>query len=287
MHYRYDIFPQFYKGSIESAAEFSKNTSKLLLVYLHSYETKTSRYICDHILSNPDFVNYVTNNFIIWGCDSFEYEGIDAAVKLGIQSPFLGVYCHDYFVNTTSSNGSLIKLEQFHIISDNIIERLKMYVKKYKPIFKERAEEEERRRIKERELLKEQEEEYLRIVAIDQERERERQLKLIQQKEEEKRKEDMLREITKLKDSLPDEPIKGAGVATIAIQLMNGDRVVRNFNDNDTTEMLYNFVYSKELTFDIELLSSSHQKIIPKSSSISLKDAELTPKSFIYSQEKE
>lgn len=172
------------------------------------------------------------------------------------------------------------------MVNSNIIERLEMYVKKYKVIFKDRVEEEERRRKKERELLKEQEEEYLRIVAIDQERERERQLKLINQKKEEQRKEDMMKEITKIKYELPEEPQKGPGVATIAIKLINGDRIERNFNEDDTTECLYNFVYTKEMTFDIELLYSIPQKIIPKGK-MSLKEAELTPKSLIYSQEKD
>lgn len=275
--------PNFFKGSFKEASLNAKSQFKFLLVYFHSRIHQDTEIFCRNVLANPTFIEFVDQHFVIWGGDVHFSHAQMVSYQLGITKyPFLGMY---YQENASAHSGRFIYIFDTHQSCDELIVNISNALEQYGGILvADRSDHEEA--IRNRQLREEQERAYLESVERDRERERQR----IERENERKRKEEeekrQLMEIQNLEKTLPSEPEENESKVTrIAIRLRDGTKIERRFRESESTDILYKFVISKECTTNIELLSGFPTKVIERSESITLKEADLAPKALIISQE--
>jgi len=87
--------PKFFEGSYEQAISKARSRFKFLLVYLHSPMHVDTDTFCKHVLCSEEMINFVDDNFILWGGDVTVSQGFDLTYRLGACTfPFLAVLCN-------------------------------------------------------------------------------------------------------------------------------------------------------------------------------------------------
>ena len=84
--------PPFFLGTYSQVLEEAKKELKFLMVYLHSEDHQDSDEFCSNTLCNPEVVDYLTENFICWGCSVNRQEGYRVSEALRESTyPFLAI----------------------------------------------------------------------------------------------------------------------------------------------------------------------------------------------------
>lgn len=84
--------PTFYVGTYSQVINEAKKDLKFLLVYLHSKDHQDTNRFCRETLSNPELVEFINSNCLMWACNVDSLEGYRVSQILRENTyPFLAV----------------------------------------------------------------------------------------------------------------------------------------------------------------------------------------------------
>jgi len=242
----------FIEGTYKTAQQQAKQQLKFLLLYLHDSNGRDTDPFCHGTLCNPETIEYINSNFLLWGCSIQKPEGYRVSKVLRNPTyPCLALIC--------MHQGRLTVVARIHgqLSAQELVSRLREVSSMYEPsLIAARADREAldmNKRIRE-----EQDQAYEKALEIDRQKKEEKRVE-----EEIKRKE--LDEIAKAqedrrqkkenhrlrkelcKSELPVEPCSGdADVVTLQIKLSSGARLRRCFKTTDSVKVLHDFVYAEQ-----------------------------------------
>ena len=179
------MHPRFFRGSCQQALSRSKTDAKFLLAYLHdSYEADCAAF-CDRVLSSALFQAFVDENFVFWVGDLATPEGAAVRRALRIQAaPALVMLAHGDMGGGQLRQGGGGGLHGEPVVQalgtvqgarlleeERLIGSLQAQLQAFEPLLvAARAEQHER--MMDRVMRDEQELEYQRSLAADQEKDR-------------------------------------------------------------------------------------------------------------------
>ncbi|EGG23978.1 UAS domain-containing protein [Cavenderia fasciculata] len=265
--------PNFRDSSYNEAVQFAKSRFKILLIYVHSEKHPDAQSFCQEVLFTDSFTSYINENFVIWACDVNQCNGLKIANSLEATTyPYIAMLCCNN-VEGISNGSSVMRLEALQgatITADNIVSLLTNAASAYEPsLVTCRIDHEEREA--DRLIRMTQDEEYNESLARDQEKARLAQEAEMRRQEEEEREakeqEERLEAEAALqnkKDLLRErflvEPKTGA-ITRLAIRLVDGSRVQRNFLETDTIQTVLDFVDSRiEEPIETYVLNTNYPK---------------------------
>lgn len=294
-----NVHPRFFRGSCQQALSRSKTDAKFLLAYLHdSYEAGCAAF-CDRVLSSALFQAFVDENFVFWVGDLATPEGAAVRRALRIQAaPALVMLAHGDMGGGQLRQGGGGGLHGEPVVQalgtvqgarlleeERLIGSLQAQLQAFEPLLvAARAEQHER--MMDRVMRDEQELEYQRSLAADQEKDRlAREAEEAAQREEEakRREEDEARaralaeeqaardeqaaEEARIRakiargQAVPPEPPAGADATRLVIRLPDGRRLDRRFDKSTALQVVIDYVEGEapeEEEFD---LVSAHPRM--------------------------
>jgi FAS-associated factor 2 len=310
--------PVFVRGSISEALNQAKQRFKFLLVYLHSdYHQDTARF-CRDVLSSNGVVDFLNENFIVWAADVSTIDGYHVSTILKAGSfPFLSLLCH-YGVSTPVNpalrvpqlGGGICMCDRIDgfVSADDLVARLSQGMELFEPIIAA-ARADAQQRVADQRLRQEQDEAFQQSLATDREKERRRReeqerikaeeaaaARAVEEalalEEAERLREEEMKKAREMKArQLPAEPLASDPQPTtlLAIRIgASGERLQRRFYQNDSIDLVYDFVESKEEEIPhekLEIVTHFPKKKFDRGSG-SLKELGLTPQAQIFIQER-
>eukprot|EP01095_Lingulamoeba_sp_RSL-Kostka_P017666 TRINITY_DN9339_c0_g2_i1.p1 TRINITY_DN9339_c0_g2~~TRINITY_DN9339_c0_g2_i1.p1 ORF type:complete len:358 (-),score=114.29 TRINITY_DN9339_c0_g2_i1:115-1188(-) len=291
-----EIHPTFFEGKFEEAINYSKEFGRFLIVYVHSGDHENTPNFCEGILFTEIIQNYVDENYVLWIADITTKEGAVINKRLKVSTyPYIGIiHVNDngqVMLRTHRAGDDIMSMTvddfmtwllNFHENNQHLIdlqrsereqrEQDRLIMEEQDLAFQQALEaDKEKERLRN---LEKEEEEKKRIEAEELEKQlREKEL-LEQQKliELEKQQQLKLQKRQLIKDNLPEEPNKNEeNVITIAIRLIDGSRVKRNFNKLSPVQDIYNFVDSSQEILEIDsydLVAYPNRPVTDKESTI-------------------
>ena len=232
--------PDFFVGSYSQVLEEAKKELKFLLVYLHSDDHQDSARFCTEVLCNPELRNYISENFILWGCSVKQPEGQRVSEALRESTyPFLAV------IVLRQHRMVVVGRQEGYIHHQPLIDWLKATVRDYEAfIVAARADRDERnftreirneqdaifaetlRKDQEREERERAEEAKQREIDDAKRREKEEEIRRLQEEQEKKCRIQNLK--IELASEIPEEPDSCCKEAIrILIKLPEGQRLER------------------------------------------------------------
>ncbi|CAM6127880.1 unnamed protein product [Calypogeia fissa] len=296
--------PVFESMSFIDALRKAGQQFKFLFVYLHSPDHANTPAFCEATLCSEAVVQFVNENFVVWGGDVRTSEGFQMSNTFKASTfPFCAVA-------TASSNQRIALLQQVEgpRTASELLAILQRVVDEQGSVLvASRVEEEERqynRRIRE-----EQDAAYQAALREDQERERrrreeaERAAKEAEEVERKRLDEEeaaaraereaaervlaLERRRQQKASSLGVEPEKGPDVTHVLLRLPNGERKDRRFYSHENIQKVYDYVDSLGF-FDpgkYNLVSNFPRTVYgPDKLTSSLKDAGLHPQASLFVQ---
>ena len=232
--------PPFFMGSYAQVLEEAKKELKFLLVYLHSEDHQDTDAFCSNTLCNQQFVTYISDTMLFWGCSIKSPEGYRVSEALRESTyPFLAV------IVLRQNRMVVVGRQEGRIDAEELVGWLQTTVGEYEAfIVAARADRDERNF--NREIRSEQEAAFAETLRQDQEREElrlEEERRRQEEEDEKKREEEAERtlveeeanrkaEIRRMKielvSEIPDEPEQSdAESIRILIKLPGGQRLER------------------------------------------------------------
>lgn len=243
--------PAFIEGSYTEAVRRARNEFKFLIIYLHSSLHSNTPAFCRTTLTSEALVEYINDNFLIWGGDLRYAEPFRVSYMVGATT-------FPFFCVLTNVDGNVELLERIEgpIGPEELMGRLTNVLENRGPeLVVARTAHEEREM--DRLIRQEQDMAYEESLRADQEKEeraREEERQRLEEErqvlEEERRvREEAERkaihrqnELDRKRSRLPSEPREGERAYTIAIRLPDGSRLTRRFRVSDTIRSIYDFV---------------------------------------------
>lgn len=286
VQFRYNHFPTIKDSLLIDASREAQNKSKLILIYVHRRE-KFAMDFCERVLANKEVVSKVDKNVIFWGIDSEDKEWEYVQPMLRKSSPYLGLFCHDMFLNNSNSGLNLTCIKDFDMKCEAsaILRDLDQKIAMYNPIMELKTQEKLKSLEDDRQLIEEQNKRFEECSRKDAEREslKRAEEKLLETEQLKRAKLDS--EIEDLERNLPAEPESNDQTYTLKFVLQHGGRIERCFHGQNTTRTLYNFVATKERTFDFHLLTQFPKKVIEKSDNITVDSIGLSKRDTLIVEE--
>lgn len=91
---KYPNHPVFYQGTYAQALNDAKLQLRFLAIYLHSESSTDAAHFCRNTLSNPQIIQYINRNMIIWACDITSPEGYRVSHSINARCyPTLAILC--------------------------------------------------------------------------------------------------------------------------------------------------------------------------------------------------
>ena len=97
--------PQPTALNIEAAIKFAAERNKLLLVYVHHVETTDS--FLTNVLCSREVCNFITENYIFWGCFGQTEEGSEIVARFSEEQAIFFAVIN---TNTTEIMGRMLRL---------------------------------------------------------------------------------------------------------------------------------------------------------------------------------
>eukprot|EP00760_Papus_ankaliazontas_P016840 PhM_4_TR16889/c0_g1_i1/m.66053/K18726/FAF2, UBXD8; FAS-associated factor 2 len=267
-----------------SLAEASRQ-HKFMLVYLHSGLHPNTHGFIDGVLSDPNVAAYVSEHFVLWGCDVHDAEGMKCMVELEATTfPFLCV------VLRAASKDQVVLKCQGDLTPQILLDALQKCVNDNGAAFiASRADAQEA--MARQQLREQQRAELEEALRIDQERERQaaetrrraeeaareaEEALRRQEREDAERRQREEQEEARLMEArglalsrVVPEPEPGAdGVYTVRITLLDGQFAERRFNGTDTIENVCDYVFSLDQhpmrTTEFDIVTKMPVKVLPR-----------------------
>ncbi|XP_068650309.1 plant UBX domain-containing protein 10-like [Aristolochia californica] len=294
--------PGFVTEGFMDALQRSRQSFKLLFVYLHSPDHLDTSAFCGGTLCSDPVVAFVNENFVSWGGSIRASEGFKMSNSLkASRFPFCAVVM-------AASNQRIALLQQIEgpQSPEQMLAILQKVVEDSTPVLVAARLEAEERRNNTR-LREEQDAAYRAALEADQARERQRkeeqeQLEREAAEAERKRKEyeeaqkraaqeaaEKEATVARMRQekalSLGVEPDKGPNVTQVLVRFPTGERKERRFRSTATVQSLYDYVDSLDcLKAEKYSLVSNFPRVVygPEKLPLSLKDAGLHPQASLF-----
>ncbi|CAK8572200.1 unnamed protein product [Lathyrus sativus] len=294
--------PNFVSEGFMDALQRSRNSFKLLFVYLHSPDHPDTPLFCRRTLCSDGFAEFVNQNFVCWGGSIRASEGFKMSNSLkASRFPFCALV-----MAATNQRIALLQQVEGPKSPEEMLVTLQRVLEESSPVLVAARLDAEERRNNAR-LREEQDAAYRAALEADQARERQRreeEERLAREaaeaerklKEEEEARERAAREaaekqaaLAKLREekaqSLGEEPEKGPNVTQVLVRFPNGVRKERRFNSTVTIQSLYDYVDSLGcLEVENYSLVSSFPRVVygQEKLTLSLKEAGLHPQASLF-----
>ncbi|KAL1191878.1 Plant UBX domain-containing protein 10 [Cardamine amara subsp. amara] len=284
------------------ALQRSRNSFKLLFVYLHSPDHPDTPVFCERTLCNEAVVAFVNENFVSWGGSIRSSEGFKMSNSLkASRFPFCAVVM-------PAANQRIALLQQVEgpKSTEEMLTILQRVVEESSPVLVTARVEAEERRTNMR-LREEQDAAYRAALEADQARERQRQEEEerlereaaeaeMKRKEEEEARERAEREAAEREAArvrmrqekalaLGDEPEKGPDVTQVLVRFPNGERKGRRFESETKIQTLYDYIDSLGVleTEEYSLVTNFPRTVYGRDKELmSLKEAGLHPQASLF-----
>ncbi|XP_050376837.1 plant UBX domain-containing protein 10 [Argentina anserina] len=294
--------PNFVGEGFMDALQRSRNSYKLLFVYLHSPEHPDTPAFCERTLCSEPLAAYINENFVSWGGSIRASEGFKMSNSLkASRFPFCAVVM-------AATNQRIVLLQQVEgpRSPELMLSELSKVVEESASVLVAARHEAEERRNNIR-LREEQDAAYRAALEADQAREtqrREEQERLEREaaeaerkrKEEEEVREREAREAAEREAerarirqekalALGAEPEKGPDVTRVLVRFPAGERKERRFYSTTTIQSLYDYVDSLGcLDVDDYSLVSNFPRVVygPEKANLNLKEAGLHPQASLF-----
>lgn len=246
---RFNPHPVFYQGTYAQALNDAKNELRFLIVYLHSEAATETQNFCRTTLADPEVIQYINTHALFWGCSVETAEGWRVAQSVGGRRyPLLCVVC------VREHRMTVVARSEGACSSQQLLQRLRRVVNDNDPHLAAARADRVEREVTAR-LRAAQDEAYAESLAADQEKERQRAAlraakeareheDLQRRQQEERHKEEVVVARAVTASRLPPEPAPGSRTVVLLIRLPCGERLTRRFSQLQTTEDLYDFVFS-------------------------------------------
>ncbi|KEH42896.1 putative UBX domain-containing protein 2/7 [Medicago truncatula] len=294
--------PNFVSEGFMDALQRSRNSFKLLFVYLHSPDHPDTPEFCRRTLCSEVFVEFVNQNFVCWGGSIRASEGFKMSNSLkASRFPFCALV-----MAATNQRIALLQQVEGPKSPEEMLVTLQRVLEESSPVLVAARLDAEERRTNAR-LREEQDAAYRAALEADQARERQRreeEERLAREaveaerklKEEEEARERAAQEaaekqaaLAKLREekaqSLGEEPEKGPNVTQVLVRFPNGVRKERRFNSTVTIQSLYDYVDSLGcLEVENYSLVSNFPRVVygQEKLALSLKEAGLHPQASLF-----
>ncbi|KAL6177816.1 hypothetical protein ACLB2K_049338 [Fragaria x ananassa] len=294
--------PNFVGEGFMEALQRSRNSFKLLFVYLHSPEHPDTPAFCERTLCSEALAAYINENFVSWGGSIRASEGFKMSNSLkASRFPFCAVVM-------AATNQRIVLLQQVEgpRSPEEMLSVLNRVVEDSASVLGS-ARREAEERISNIRLREEQDAAYRAALEADQAREtqrREEQERLEREaaeaerkrKEEEEAREREAREAAEREAerarirlekalALGAEPEKGPDVTRVLVRFPGGERKERRFYSTTTIQSLYDYVDSLGC-LDVEdySLVSNFPRVVygPEKGNLNLKEAGLHPQASLF-----
>ncbi|TKY52012.1 Plant UBX domain-containing protein 10 [Spatholobus suberectus] len=294
--------PNFVGEGFMDALQRSRNSFKLLFVYLHSPDHPDTPSFCQRTLCSETVAAFVNENFVCWGGSIRASEGFKMSNSLkASRFPFCALV-----MAATNQRIALLQQVEGPKSSEELLVTLQRVLEESSPVLVAARLDAEERQNNMR-LREEQDAAYRAALEADQARERQRreeEERLAREaaeaerkrKEEEEARERAAQEaaekqaaLTKLRQekaqSLGEEPEKGPNVTQVLVRFPNGERKERRFNSTATIQSLYDYVdslgcleaESYSLVSNFPRVTYGQEKL-----TLSLKEAGLHPQASLF-----
>ncbi|KAE9589693.1 hypothetical protein Lal_00021514 [Lupinus albus] len=294
--------PNFVGEGFMDALQRSRNSFRLLFVYLHSPDHPDTPVFCERTLCSEAVTAFVNENFVAWGGSIRASEGFKMSNSLkASRFPFCAVV-----MAATNQRIALLQQVEGPQSPEEMLVILQRVLEESSPVLVAARLDAEERRNNMR-LREEQDAAYRAALEVDQARERQRreeEERLAREaaeaerkrKEEEEARERAAQEaaekqaaLAKLREekaqSLGEEPEKGPDVTQVLVRFPNGERKGRRFNNTTTIQSLYDYVDSLGCleTESYSLVSNFPRVVYGQEKLIlSLKEAGLHPQASLF-----
>ncbi|KAK7391839.1 hypothetical protein VNO78_20262 [Psophocarpus tetragonolobus] len=294
--------PNFVSEGFMDALHRSRNSFKLLFVYLHSPDHPDTPSFCQRTLCSETISAFVNENFICWGGSIRASEGFKMSNSLkASRFPFCALV-----MAATNQRIALLQQVEGPKSTEELLVTLQRVLEESSPVLVAARLDAEERQNNMR-LREEQDAAYRAALEADQARERQRreeEERLAREaaeaekkrKEEEEARERAAREaaekqaaLAKIRQekaqSLGEEPEKGPNVTQVLVRFPNGERKERRFNSTVTIQSLYDYVDSLGcLEADSYSLVSNFPRTVygQEKLTLSLKEAGLHPQASLF-----
>lgn len=321
--------PQFFDGSYREALGVAQEQVKFLLVYLHSESHSQTREFCTRVFCDSELISFVNENFICWAGAVSQPDGAAVQQALHVYGyPFLAIVqpprltvrqsanlppisIQNYgfplscragaqCLSTRSRNASAeVNESQSNPVARTIVHWMETVLADHghrlDAVRRERDERENARRIRE-----EQDEEFARALEADRARERaikeeeekkRTEQEVLERRQREDRERDMEREIRRYRklESLPAEPEKAPGIATVVLRLPDGGRISRRFEKSAALEQVFDWAEANSVDIEVACLVSSYPRkryLYPEDAHISIENAGFFPSAMLLLEER-
>lgn len=248
---KYPAHPVFYQGTYAQALNDAKRELKFLLIYLHSESsspqvqsgqeriTETVNF-CRNTLSNPEVIEYVNRNMLLWACDVSSPEGYRVSHSINARTyPLLVI------IGLRDNKLTIMGRSEGDCTPEELLNRMQRVVSDNER-WLNAARHERLERSMTQTLRAQQDVAYEESLKADQEKERQRQKVreeqqqvekeiLAKQQAEERRLELKERVRTELVQQVPSEPADtDPNALDIVFKLPNGMRINRRFLKSDS-----------------------------------------------------
>lgn len=294
--------PNFVGEGFMDALQRSRNSFKLLFVYLHSPDHPDTPSFCQRTLCSETVAAFVNENFVCWGGSIRASEGFKMSNSLkASRFPFCALV-----MAATNQRIALLQQVEGPKSSEELLVTLQRVLEESSPVLVAARLDAEERQNNMR-LREEQDAAYRAALEADQARERQRreeEERLAREaaeaerkrKEEEEARERAAQEaaekqaaLAKLRQekaqALGEEPEKGPNVTQVLVRFPNGERKERRFHSTATIQSLYDYVDSLgcleaesfSLVSNFPRVTYGQEKL-----TLSLKEAGLHPQASLF-----
>uniref|UniRef100_A0A336M8X6 CSON011543 protein n=1 Tax=Culicoides sonorensis TaxID=179676 RepID=A0A336M8X6_CULSO len=243
------VHPVFYQGTYSQALNDAKRELKFLLILLHSEQKPESVNFCRDTLSNPEIIDYLNRNMILWGCDVASPEGFRVSQSLNLRS----VYPTMVMICLRNNKMTIVGRLEGNCVPEELLRRMRSVVQE-NDIYLTQARLDRLERSLNRNIRQQQDDAYALSLKADQEKERKKQEEIekqrrIEQELEAERQAEYQRKIdienmkVELASTVPSEPSTNDGVVSLVFKLPSGVRLERRFLSVHTLKDICTYIF--------------------------------------------
>jgi len=246
--------PQFFEGTFAQALQAARQQVKLLVVYLHSDNSRYAQSFCSEVLGNEFVRTMLDDSFLVWGGDVARMEPHRVAQFIRArQYPFLGV-----LLPASVDEARVIGARQGQVEVDAIVALLTQCLEEMES-HRAQITAHREQQIEDRNLREDQDREYQEALEVDRKRQEEQRRQDEERREQERREaeqrqkeEEELQALEKRKEELAAKRQKHAAAldalgeapeatSRLALRLPTGQRMQRKFLPTATLRDVYDW----------------------------------------------
>ncbi|KAI8641801.1 thioredoxin-like protein [Parasitella parasitica] len=240
---------EFFRGGYSQALEKARKDLRFMMVFLHSDDHDDTDTFCRHTLTAERLVNFIRDKkIIVWAGNVREAEAHKVSNTLNASTyPFMALIA---LQGTTAPRMAVIERIEGTCHPEELISQIDIAMDRHGAVINRLLNERQHREM-ERQLIVDQDAAFNESLKQDREKARlvEEEKQRQQEVEQEKIRQQQLAELQEQKrqqyirylfSHLPQEPTSDC--ARLNFRLADGDRVIRQFDQNATVDDLYQFV---------------------------------------------